>query len=193
MASAPPGGSRADHCRDFSRRSAAARGGDRRRDRDDDRDPQGEGLPRLCVLGGLRRPDARAPLRAVGVRDRPALALHAAAHGALPGRDREHQAARLPGEALRDLVRGAGAMKAALLLGLLLLAAEEPGSAQPGGALAPCADDVKKLCADAPPGATQVRCLTGHESELSAECKERIAAIRTRMNDLMTELGKVCG
>jgi hypothetical protein len=79
-------------------------------------------------------------------------------------------------------------MKAVLLLAFLL-AAEEPG-----GALAPCADDVKKLCADAPEGdVTKIRCLTGHESELSAVCKERIDSIRTRMNDLMTELGKVCG
>lgn len=79
-------------------------------------------------------------------------------------------------------------MTAAVLLALMLTAQE------PGDALGPCAADAAKLCVDVPPGhGAKMKCLNEHEAELGPGCKERIAAVKKRIGELVGELQQACG
>lgn len=86
-------------------------------------------------------------------------------------------------------------MRRALLVAAFLVAASV-ASAQTATneALGPCADDAARLCADAPAGhGGKMKCLNEHEAELGAECKERLAAVKERMKQIVGEIEEVCG
>ena len=84
-----------------------------------------------------------------------------------------------------------------MLLALALLAFAATASAQdtgPGDALGPCSADATRLCADVPAGhGAKMKCLNEHEADLGPECKERLAAVKTRMKELVDEIEKACG
>jgi Cysteine rich repeat len=46
-----------------------------------------------------------------------------------------------------------------------------------------CRADAAKLCKDVKPGGTMLQCMKQHESELSAPCKERMAAGKKRADE----------
>jgi hypothetical protein len=61
----------------------------------------------------------------------------------------------------------------------------------------PCADDVRKLCADVPAGQARVQaCLKEHESEISSACREKIERlaqeIRTAAAVCRWDIGRLC-
>ena len=54
-------------------------------------------------------------------------------------------------------------------------------SAGVASAEVPCADDVKKLCADVPVGGGKIQaCLKAHDAQLSAGCKQQLEDRRAR-------------
>jgi len=68
---------------------------------------------------------------------------------------------------------------AALWTGLVLAAA---GEAQGQG---PCADDAAKFCKDVQPGGGGImRCIKEHENDLSPACKERVAEMKKRLQEV---------
>jgi len=76
---------------------------------------------------------------------------------------------------------------------LALLSLASPVAAQPAGG--PCADDMKKLCADVQPGGgAKMKCLREHEAQLSDACKKRLEAMTTRRSEgpCAADVAKLC-
>ena len=69
-----------------------------------------------------------------------------------------------------------------LLLMAMLALGVEPGVAQqPAGRERLCAEDAKKFCSDIQPGGGRMyQCMTKNNAELSAPCRERLAAGKAR-------------
>lgn len=87
-------------------------------------------------------------------------------------------------------------MRLALLAALVCLLASHSTNAQTqsGPPSGPCAADAKKLCPDAAPGHGAVmKCLQEHQADLSAECKEKIAAVKDTMRKRAESLHAACG
>lgn len=81
----------------------------------------------------------------------------------------------------------------AALLALAVLALAASAAAQKEDALAPCAPDMQKLCADVAAGhGAKIKCLTDHRDDLSPACKERMDAVKTKVNALVEEFNKAC-
>jgi hypothetical protein len=85
-------------------------------------------------------------------------------------------------------------MRAALLALALFAFAATVHAQDAADALGPCNADAAKLCADVPAGhGAKMKCLNEHEADLGPECKERIAAVKVRMKQLVEEIEKTCG
>jgi hypothetical protein len=70
---------------------------------------------------------------------------------------------------------------------LALLSSSAAFAARPS----PCAEDVKKLCADVKPGGgAMAQCLDKHEGELSEACKGHRDAARERGKGFMKDCGE---
>jgi hypothetical protein len=94
-----------------------------------------------------------------------------------------------------------GRIACALVLAGLGGAAVAPSRAAPAPSraapVAPCGEDVKKLCPNVPPGGGRVSaCLKAHERELSEACKTHLAEVKNRMGALTavcrSDIGKLC-
>jgi len=84
--------------------------------------------------------------------------------------------------------------RALLVAGFLALAPLASAQTATNEALGPCAADAARLCADAPAGhGGKMKCLNEHESELGAECKERLTAVKERMKQIVGEIEEACG
>lgn len=86
-------------------------------------------------------------------------------------------------------------LAACLALAVCLASAPAAFAESPkGDATGPCADDAKRLCADAAPGHGAVmKCLKEHDAELSKACKDKIAAMRDTMRKHAESLHAACG
>jgi len=85
-------------------------------------------------------------------------------------------------------------MTRAVWLALVLISLAGTAAAQEGDALGPCSADAAKLCAGVEAGhGGKMKCLSAHEAELTPECKERLAAVKSRMKEIVAEIEKSCG
>ena len=82
-------------------------------------------------------------------------------------------------------------MTRAVWLALVLISLAGTAAAQEGDALGPCSADAAKLCAGVEAGhGGKMKCLSAHEAELTPECKERLAAVKSRMKPCATSGSK---
>jgi hypothetical protein len=86
------------------------------------------------------------------------------------------------------------ALWVSLALSLALAAGSALAHEGHGMGTGPCAEDAKKLCADvAPGGGAIMKCLKAHETEVSKECKEKVAAAKEHMREKAKSLHAACG
>ena len=76
---------------------------------------------------------------------------------------------------------------------LVVLSLASPAAAQPAGG--PCADDLKKFCADVKPGGgAKMKCLHDHEAQLSDACKKQLETMKNRRGQgpCAADIAKFC-
>lgn len=85
--------------------------------------------------------------------------------------------------------------KIAMLLGAVLLCAPVLGHAdEAAGSQGPCKADYEKFCKDVKPGHGRIiKCMNEHKDDLSAECKEKIAARKEKRQEAHEAWEKACG
>jgi len=82
-------------------------------------------------------------------------------------------------------------MRLALLLLTTLVLSGPAALAQQ--AAKPCAGDIKTLCAGVQPGQGRIKtCISGHLSELSAACQERVLTVAVTRNVCKGDVDKLC-
>ena len=80
---------------------------------------------------------------------------------------------------IRKAVMGSLIVVIAALVAFPAMAAQGQGTGPGSG---PCAGDIAKFCKDVQPGHGRIlKCLKGHENELSPDCKSKMGSLGGRM------------